>query len=71
MLVYKNKEGEIIEKYENDSENGDVFYNDKKIGTFDIEHDSNLGSYYLIILNNGKEFHDHYFEDKDIIKHLV
>jgi hypothetical protein len=54
------------------SENGDVFYNDTKNRCVSsIEHDSNLGSYYLIILNNGKEFHDHYFEDKDIIKHIV
>ena len=70
MLQYKNKNGDTIERYEDDCDSGDVFYNDKKVGTFDIEHDSNLGSYYLIVLDSGKEFHDHYFSDSDIIKHL-
>ena len=68
MLQYKNKKGDIIERYEDDCESGDVFYNNKKVGTFELNHDSNLGSYYLYIMNEGREFHDHYFEDKDIIK---
>ncbi len=70
MLQYKNKKGEIIEKYEDDCESGEVFYNNKKVGLFEIEHDSNLGSYYHIVLHNGKGFHDHYHDDNDIIKHI-
>ena len=42
----------------------------KKVGVFELESDSALGSYYHITLDNGKEFHDHYFDEKDIIKHI-
>ena len=70
MLQYKNKNGDTIQRYEDDCDSGDVFYNDIKVGTFDIEHDSKLGSYYHITLNSGKQFHDHYHDDNDIIKHL-
>jgi hypothetical protein len=67
MLQYKNKNGDTIERYEDDCDEGDLFFNDKKVGIFTIEHDSKLGSYYHITLNNGKQFHDHYFDDYDLV----
>ena len=71
MLIYKNREGNVVDKTGYEEEGGFVFYENRKIGFFELNHDSALGSYYLIILNNGQQFHDHYFEDKDIIKHIV
>jgi len=67
MLIYKNREGNVVDKTGYKEEGGYVFYDNKKVGWFELESDSALGSYYLITLNNGKQFHDHYFEDKDII----
>ena len=67
MLIYKDYYGEKVDKTGYDIEGGNVFYNNKKVGVFELESDSALGSYYLITLNNGEQFHDHYFEDKDII----
>jgi len=67
MLVYKNREGNVVDKTGYEEEGGFVFYENRKIGVFELEHDSALGSYYLITLSNGNQFHDHYFEDKDII----
>ena len=67
MLIYKNREGNVVDKTGYEEEGGFVFYENRKIGFFELNHDSALGSYYLIILNNGQQFHDHYFEDKDII----
>jgi hypothetical protein len=50
-----------------DCEEGDIFFKGKKVGEFTTEHDSHLGTYRLLKVKK-KEFHDHYFEDKDIIK---
>jgi len=68
MFILKNKKGGVVDKTSYDEEKGNIYYNNKKVGTFELNHDSNLGSYYLYIMNDGREFHDHYFEDKDIIK---
>jgi hypothetical protein len=67
MLIYKNREGNVVDKTGYEEEGGFVFYDNRKVGVFELENDSALGSYYLITLNNGRQFHDHYFEDKDII----
>jgi hypothetical protein len=71
MLIYKDYYGIEVDKTGYDIEGGNVLYKNEKVGVFELESDSALGSYYLITLNNGKQFHDHYFEDKDIIKHIV
>ena len=70
MLQFKNPNGVVINKTTYECECGDVYYNEKKVGVFELESDSALGSYYHITLDNGKEFHDHYFDEKDIIKHI-
>ena len=70
MLQFKNPSGVVIDKTAYHCECGDVYYNEKKVGVFELESDSALGSYYHITLDNGKEFHDHYFDEKDIIKHI-
>ena len=68
-LNYKTKDGEEIGSlYSNmDCEEGDIFFSDKKVGSFISEHDSHLGTYRLLNVN-GKEFHDHYFDSDDIIR---
>jgi hypothetical protein len=70
MLIYKNKKGDIVDKTGYDEEEGNIFLKDQKIGIFELNHDSALGSYYLITLDNGEQFHDHYFEDKEIINKI-
>ena len=70
MLQFKNPNGVIIDKTAYECECGDIYYNEKKVGVLELESDSALGSYYHITLDNGKEFHDHYFDEKDIIKHI-
>lgn len=70
MLIYKNKKGDIVDKTGYDEEEGNIFLKDQKIGIFELNHDSALGSYYLITLDNGEQFHDHYFEDKEIISKI-
>jgi hypothetical protein len=67
MLIYKNKKGDIVDKNSYDEEEGNIFL---KIGIFELNYDSALGSYYLITLDNGEQFHDHYFEDKEIINKI-
>jgi hypothetical protein len=59
MLIYKNKKGDIVDKTGYDEEEGNIFLKDQKIGIFELNHDSALGSYYLITLDNGEQFHDH------------
>ena len=66
-LILKNKKGKVIDKCGYDEEKGNIFYKEKKVGSFELEHDSALGSYYLYILNNGQQYHDHYFIDETII----
>jgi hypothetical protein len=58
MLIYKNREGNVVDKTGYEEEGGFVFYENRKIGFFELNHDSALGSYYLIILNNGQQFHE-------------
>ena len=70
MLIYKDRYGVEVDKTGYDIEGGNVIYKNKKIGVFELESDSALGSYYLITLSNGNQFHDHYFEDKDIISKI-
>ena len=67
-LILKSKKGKVIEKCGYDEEEGNIFYKEKKVGTFELEHDSALGSYYLYTINNGQQYHDHYFIDETIIK---
>ena len=67
-LILKDKKGKVIDKCGYDEEKGDIFYNNKKIGIFELEHDSALGSYYLYTLDKGQQYHDHYFTDENIIK---
>jgi hypothetical protein len=50
MLIYKNKKGDIVDKTGYDEEEGNIFLKDQKIGIFELNHDSALGSYYLITL---------------------
>jgi len=45
MLQYKNPNGVVIDKNGYDCECGDIFYKEKKVGTFELESDSALGSY--------------------------
>ena len=68
MFILKNKKGGVVEKTSYEEEEGNIYYNNKKVGTFELNHDSNLGSYYLYIMNDGQEFHDHYTNDIRIIK---
>ena len=68
MFIFKNKKGKVIDKTGYDEEKGNIYYNNKKVGTFELENDSALGSYYLYTIDDGSQYHDHYFEDKDIIK---
>ena len=66
-LILKNKKGKVIDKCGYEEEGGNIFYKEKKVGTFELEHDSALGSYYLYTIDNGKQYHDHYFiEDVSI-----
>ena len=67
-LILKSKKGKVIEKCGYDEEGGNIFYKEKKVGTFELEHDSALGSYYLYTINNGQQYHDHYFIDETIIQ---
>jgi len=67
-LILKDKKGNVIDKTGYNVEGGDIFYKDKKVGTFEQEHDSNLGTYYLYIMNSGEEYHDHYADEKAIIQ---
>ena len=71
IFRYMSKSGkEIKDFYEGhdvNPEDGLVFYNDNVVGSWSFEHDSRLGSYVSKIINN-KEFHDHYHNEKDIIK---
>ncbi len=69
-LILKDKKGNEIDKSSYDVESGNIFYKEKKVGIFELENDSALGSYYHITLDSGKQFHDHYHDDNDIIKHL-
>ena len=71
MLQYKDSKGNIVERTNYDLECGDIYYNNKKVGVFELESDSALGSYYHITLDNGKQFHDHYHDDNDIVSELL
>ena len=51
MFILKNKKGGVVDKTSYDEEKGNIYYNNKKVGTFELNHDSNLGSYYLYIMN--------------------
>ncbi len=68
-LNYKTKDGKKLNGLYSsmDDEDGDIFFSDKKVGSFTTEHDSHLGTYRLLNVK-GKEFHDHYFDSDDIIK---
>ena len=66
-LILKNKKGKVIDKCGYEEESGNIFYKEKKVGTFELEHDSALGSYYLYTIDNGKQYHDHYFIEETII----
>ena len=68
MFILKNKKGGVVDKTSYNEEKGNIYYNNKKVGTFELENDSALGSYYLYTIDDGNQYHDHYFEDKDIIK---
>ena len=68
MFILKNKKGGVVDKTSYEEEKGNIYYNNKKVGVFELEHDSALGSYYLYTIDTGGQYHDHYFEDKDIIK---
>ena len=67
-LILKSKKGKVIDKCGYDEEEGNIFYNNKKIGIFELEHDSALGSYYLYTIDSGEQYHDHYYTDEKIIK---
>ena len=67
-LILKNNKGKVIDKCGYEEEDGDIFYNENKIGTFELEHDSALGSYYLYTIDNINQYHDHYFTDEKIIE---
>ena len=67
-LVLRDKYGTEVDKTGYNIEGGNIFYKAIKVGTFEQQHDSNLGTYYLYIMNNGREFHDHYFSEEDILK---
>jgi hypothetical protein len=67
-LILKNKKGKVIDKCGYEEEGGNIFYKEKKVGTFELEHDSALGSYYLYTIDNGKQYHDHYFIEETIIQ---
>tara|TARA_R110000782_G_scaffold176852_1_gene267818 strand:- start:40 stop:267 length:228 start_codon:yes stop_codon:yes gene_type:complete len=69
-LILKDKKGNVIDKTGYNVESGDIFYKENKVGTFEQAHDSNLGTYYLYIMNNGEEYHDHYADEKEIIKEM-
>jgi len=68
MFILKNKKGEVVNKTSYDEEKGNIYYNNKKVGVFELEHDSALGSYYLYTMDNGKQYHDHYFIEEKIIQ---
>ena len=68
MFILKNKKGEVVDKTSYDEEKGYIYYNNKKVGVFELEHDSALGSYYLYTIDNGKQYHDHYFIEEKIIQ---
>ena len=70
MLKYKDDSGKEINNFYSDNYSGDegiIYYKNKKVGTWNTAHDSELGSYILKVVN-GQEFHDHYFTEKEIIK---
>ena len=67
-LILKNKKGKVIEKCGYDEQDGNIFYKEKKVGVFELEHDSALGSYYLYTIDNGKQYHDHYLIEETIIE---
>ena len=67
-LILKDKKGNEIDKSSYDVEGGDIFYKENKVGTFEQAHDSNLGTYYLYVMNSGEEYHDHYADEKAIIQ---
>ena len=68
-LEYKTKDGkELRDLYSSmDDEEGDIFFKGRKVGSFNSEHDSHLGTYKLLNVQK-KEFHDHYFDSDDIIR---
>jgi len=68
MFILKNKKGAVVNKTSYDEEKGNIYYNNKKVGVFELEHDSALGSYYLYTIDNGKQYHDHYFIEEKIIQ---
>ena len=68
MFILKNKKGGVVDKTSYDEEKGNIYYNNKKVGVFELEHDSALGSYYLYTMDNGKQYHDHYFIEEKIIQ---
>jgi hypothetical protein len=67
-IVLKDTKGNIIDRNGYDTDFGDIFYKDKKVGSFELSCDDEIGSYYIYIMDNGEEFNDHYVDDKELIK---
>jgi hypothetical protein len=66
-LIFKNKKGKVIDKNGYEEEEGNIYYNKKKVGQFYLNTDSHLGSYNLLQVG-GQEYHDHYFSEETIIE---
>jgi len=54
-----------------DSDDGVLSYAGKDIGFWSDEHDSKLGSYRFITLDDGSSFHDHHHSEEEIIKSIL
>ena len=54
-----------------DSDDGVLSYAGKDIGFWSDEHDSKLGSYRFITLDDGSNFHDHHHSEEEIIKSIL
>ena len=53
------------------SDDGVLFYAGKTVGFWSNEHDSKLGSYRFITLDDGSNFHDHHHSEEEIIKSIL
>jgi len=73
MLIYKDEKGKVIKDEDHTTsmypygDEGTIWYKGKEVGEWTSESDSKLGSYFHLTIKD-KEFHDHYFTEKDIIK---
>jgi hypothetical protein len=54
-----------------DNDDGVLSYAGKDIGFWSDEHDSKLGSYRFITLDDGSNFHDHHHSEEEIIKSIL